>query len=92
MAEEQRDFDSFTLSSPSVSLPRGKTPLCEVSHWKFYSQAQTQAPTISTQAQPVIRIQAQPLVNQAQIQAQAQAQPLHLEQAQPPQLQASVPV
>ena len=76
MSEEQPDFDSFALASPSVSLPRGKTPLWKVSQEnpKFYSQAQTQAqqPTLYTQAQP-IRTQAQPLLNQAQIHAQAPA-------------------
>ena len=44
-AEEQCDLDSFDLASPSVSLPRGKTPLWKVSQEnpKFYSQAQPQA-------------------------------------------------
>ena len=42
---------------------------------EFYSQAQTQAQTISTQSHPVLRTRAQPYVNQTKIQAQAQAQP-----------------
>ena len=91
-AEEQQDFDSFALASPSVTLSRGRAPLWKFSeeNTKFYSQAQTQAQTIGTK--PIIRSQAQPLVSQAQTQAQAQAQPPQLAQAQSPQLQCAVPM
>ena len=40
--EEQRDYDSFALASPSVQYKKGKTPLWKVSQEnpQFYSQAQ----------------------------------------------------
>ena len=70
MDEEQEDFDSFALASPSVTHSGGR--VC--------SQAQTQ---VNTQAQPVTSTLIKPLFSQVQTQAQAQARPQALAQAQP---------
>ena len=82
--EEQRDFDSFAIASPSVQGKKGKTPLWKASQEnpKIYSQAQ--------QAQHETDLsytsQAQPLQSQALVQAPVQGHGEVGSQHQPPQL------
>ena len=80
-AEEQLDYDSFTLASPSVT----RAPLWNFAEEnpKVYSQAQTQARTRKIQAQPVASTLVKPLCSQVQTQAPAQAGPQTQAQAQP---------
>ena len=104
-AEEQMDYDSFALASPSVT----RAPL-----WKFNeetpsgSQTLTQSQTITILAQPVTSTPAKPSGSwtraqapaqawpqapaEAQPQAPAQAQPPRTSQAYLPQPQAAVPL
>ena len=94
--EEHRDYVSFALASPSISLQKGKkgkTSLWKVSQENpnFYSQAQQAQQhnnmTITNQTQPIrTQTQAPFIQNPAQVQVQAQAQLARLAQAQPPQL------
>ena len=104
-AEEQMDYDSFALASPSVT----RAPL-----WKFNeetpsgSQTLTQSQTITILAQPVTSTPAKPSGSwtraqapaqawpqapaEAQPQAPAQTQPPRTSQAYLPQPQAAVPL